>query len=413
MFRINNKILSNFFSLSLSEILSRAANFAAVIFIARYFNVDEFGILGFATSFISYFYLLVNFGFDIYGIREVAKENNRAYELLNKIVSAKLFLSVICFPIIIIISLFFESSVLAMIIILYGLTLFTSTFNIYWYYQAFERMKMILRIKAIESLLYLGITVTLAVSAQSLIVIPLALLFSQAIAYIYYFSHIKFNFFSAFNNSFYNLKKLIKETYMIGLSSLFILVYYNLDLIMLKYFRSDYEVGIYNSAYRIFLVAIVPLQLILATFFPSLSKLGLTPSREMIKRIKNYSVALISTAITISLFLSLFSEPLISLLFGDKFIFAAKPLLILSMNVLVVGINIVFGNPLIAWGKQKQYVIAIGIGALVNVILNFILIPEYSYMGAALATLLAEASVFVGVVICFSKYYFRVVKVAR
>ena len=55
------------------------------------------------------------------------------------------------------------------------------------------------------------------------------------------------------------------------------------------------------------------------------------------------------------------------------------------------------------WEKQKSYSIAITFGAIVNIILNLLLIPKYSYNGAALATLLSEVVVFIGVFYLFNK----------
>ncbi len=74
------------------------------------------------------------------------------------------------------------------------------------------------------------------------------------------------------------------------------------------------------------------------------------------------------------------------------------------MNTIVVSVNIFLGNPMMAWGKQKEYAIAISFGAITNIILNFILIPKYSYIGAAFATLLSEVAVFIGVFYLFNKF---------
>jgi len=74
---------------------------------------------------------------------------------------------------------------------------------------------------------------------------------------------------------------------------------------------------------------------------------------------------------------------------------------------LVISMNIFFGNPLIAWGKQKQYSIAIAIGAAANIILNILWIPKYTYIGASMATLLSETAVFTGVFYLFNKYTYR------
>ena len=74
------------------------------------------------------------------------------------------------------------------------------------------------------------------------------------------------------------------------------------------------------------------------------------------------------------------------------------------MNIGVIGVNVFLGNPLTVWGFQRQYAVAITLGAIANIFLNLLLIPKYSYNGAALATLLSEVVVFCGVLYLFIKY---------
>ena len=90
-------ILPNLTSLTLAEVVFRSVNFISNVFIARYFTVSEFGKLGFITSFIAYFNIIIDFGFDIYGIREVAKSPSSSKLVFNQIISVKLFLALITF----------------------------------------------------------------------------------------------------------------------------------------------------------------------------------------------------------------------------------------------------------------------------------------------------------------------------
>jgi len=105
----------------------------------------------------------------------------------------------------------------------------------------------------------------------------------------------------------------------------------------------------------------------------------------------------------ISLFIFIFADTSVRFFFGEKYLAAISPLMILSLNVLVIAVNVFFGNPLTVWGKQKAYSVAITFGAISNIILNFALIPRYSFNGAALATLLSEVVVFWGVFYLFNK----------
>jgi O-antigen/teichoic acid export membrane protein len=179
---------------------------------------------------------------------------------------------------------------------------------------------------------------------------------------------------------------------------------------MLGYYKGNSEVGIYNAAYKIFLVFIVPFQLILTAFFPKLSRNKPSKLNNFKSLFYTYSLSLFISSLIIFFVLFYFSNDIIHIVFGLKYAEAYKPLSILSLNVLVIGINIVFGNPLIAWGQQKKYIIPIGIGAITNIILNIILIPKYSYNGAAIATLFSEVAVFIGIIIYFNIYYSKNIK---
>jgi O-antigen/teichoic acid export membrane protein len=408
--RTFKSVLPNITSLILTEVVYRSVNFITNIFIARYFSVAEFGKLGFITSIISYFILAIDFGFDLYGIREVAKAPQKWNFFFDKILNVKLFLGSLTFLVIIISSLFFQGGELRILYILFGLTVITTSINLSWYYKAVEKMQVVFRAKSFGSLLYIILIFVLTISFQSILIIPVALFLSNLFEYFIYRKRLPGKLVYNFEGIGKKVKTLYGETFIIGLSSFFILIYYNLDMVMLGFYKSQLEVGIYNSAYKIFLIFIIPLQLILTAFFPRLSQYK--PSRE--NSFKSlfyaYSFSLIILAVVLFFILFYFSGDLIYLAFGSKYSGAQKPLSILALNILVIGLNIALGNPLVAWGEQKKYIIAIAMGAITNIILNFILIPQYSYNGAAFATLLSEVAVFIGLVFVFNIYYSKSIR---
>ncbi len=74
---------------------------------------------------------------------------------------------------------------------------------------------------------------------------------------------------------------------------------------------------------------------------------------------------------------------------------------------MIVGLNIFLGNPLLAWNRRKLYMIAISLGAILNVALNIIFIPGYSYIGSAWATVASEIIVFLTFLIIYLKYIIK------
>ena len=403
-------ILPNLTSLSLAELVFRSVNFISNVFIARYFTVSEFGKLGFVTSFIAYFSIVIDFGFDIYGIREVAKSPADGKSIFNQIINVKLFLGLLTFILISITSVFFPSGEIKYLYLLYGLTIISTSINFSWYFKAIEKMGIILKAKIFSSLIFLILILSLTITFDSILIIPVALFIAQLVEFIIYKKHFREKLKINFSKIWYRVKSLFAETFLIGLSSFFILVYYNLDMIMLGYYKGDSEVGIYNAAYKIFLIFIIPLQLILTAFFPKLSQNKPSKTKAFKSLFYSYSLSLFISSVILFFVLFYFSSEIIQVVFGLKYSDAYKPLSLLSLNVLAIGINIIFGNPLIAWGQQRKYIIPIGFGAITNILLNIILIPKFSYNGAALATLFSEVAVFIGIIFYFNNFYSKTIK---
>ncbi|MHB8853951.1 MAG: oligosaccharide flippase family protein [Ignavibacteriaceae bacterium] len=74
--KISNQILRNLISLTSAEVISKIVGLITAAYLGRVLKPEGFGILGFATAFVSYFLLIGNFGLDTYGTREIAKDKN-------------------------------------------------------------------------------------------------------------------------------------------------------------------------------------------------------------------------------------------------------------------------------------------------------------------------------------------------
>ena len=403
---LKSKIASNLFSLTSAEIAKRIFGFFTFVYLGRILDPSGFGIIGFAAAFISYFGLFIDFGFSTYGSREIAKDRRMVSKFVNNILSIKILLAIFSSLILILYVLFSEkSAVTKYVVLIMALNLFANAIALNWVFQAVEKMQYIAVRQVLSGLISL-IGVIVFVHSKSDIVLAAAILsFSALIGNIWFipnyqklYERIRLEF------SFEFWKKLFRESFPLAFASIMIGIYYNLDMVMLGYMKTESEVGIYNAAYKIFLLGIVPIQLVFSAFFPVLSRVGLNKSEEFITTIKNYAKFTIGSGIVAGIVLLSFPERIILIVFGEKYLASAIPLSILAMNAIVISINVFLGNPMMAWGKQKEYSIAITLGAVTNIILNFILIPKYSYIGAAFATLLSEVAVFIGLVYLFNKF---------
>jgi len=401
-----SKIASNLFSLTSAETAKRLLGFFTLVYLGRVLDKNGFGIIGFATAFVSYFILVVNFGFSTYGTMEIAKDPSKISKFVNNIFSIRILLAIFL-SLILILYLFFSehSTVTKYVILITGLNLFTNAFALNWIFQAVEKMQYIAIRQVLSGLLGLIGVVIFVHSENDLLIAASILTLSTLLGNIWFipiyqkmFSKIKFEF------SFPFWKELFRESFPLAFASIMIGIYYNLDMVMLGYMKPESDVGIYNAAYKVFLLGIIPFQLIFSAFFPQLSRVGLRANEEFKITIKNYAKFVLGSGIVSGIFLFSFSERIILLVFGGSYLAAALPLSILAMNVIVVSLNVFLGNPMMAWGKLREYAIAIAFCAISNIILNFVLIPKYSYIGAAFATLLSEVAVFIGLFYLFNKF---------
>ncbi len=409
MFRVSNQIIKNLLSLTGAEVISKIIGLITAAYLGRVLKPEGFGILGFATAFVSYFLLMVNFGLDTYGTREIAKDQSIIPKLVNNILSIRLLFASLWFIILtVVIVLIDKSIIIKLVLIITGINLFVNALSINWVFLGIEKMWLIAIRQIMTNLLSLA-GIIIFVSSEKYIIIAAgitvlsALINSAWLLGVFRKMYDKISF--EFDKTY--LKEIIKESFPLVLSSFMIAIYYNLDMVMLGYIKTEREVGIYNAAYKILLVGIVPFSLILNSFFPALSKIGLKKSLEFRNLIKQYAILMFSTSILITGIIFFNSKEIIYIIFGNKYVESIIPLSILSLNIMVIGVNVFYGNPLIAWGKQKYYSIAIALGAVTNIILNLLLIPKYSYVGASFATLFSEVAVFIGVFYLFNKYTYR------
>jgi O-antigen/teichoic acid export membrane protein len=403
---LKSKIASNLLSLTSAEISSRVLGFLTLVYLGRILDISSFGVLGFATAFVSYFILVVNFGFSTYGTREIAKDQSRVSKFVNNIFSIRILLAIFL-NLLLILLMFFsgKSTAIKTVVLLTGLNLFTNAISLNWVFQAVEKMRYIAMRQVLSGLLSLIGAIIFVHSKTDVVIAALILSLSALLGNIWFipiyqkmFAKIKPEYSIEF------WKELFRESFPLAFASIMIGIYYNLDMVMLGYMKPESDVGIYNAAYKIFLLGIVPFQLIFSAFFPMLSRIGLNNSKELKDTMKNYAAMIIGSGIVTGIVLLFFSERIVLLIFGEKYLASSLPLSILAMNAIVISFNVFLGNPMMAWGKQKEYAIAISFGALTNVILNIILIPKYSYIGAAYATLSSEICVLIGLFYLFNKF---------
>jgi O-antigen/teichoic acid export membrane protein len=169
-------------------------------------------------------------------------------------------------------------------------------------------------------------------------------------------------------------------------------IYYRIDTTMLAGFRSMSEVGLYNGAYKIMEGLIMIAAVIMMVSFPRMSRLGKEKGPEFYSFINKLLIVLISLSFLVKAIMYFVAAYVFQLILGDQYYESIGIFKILLVAVLAIYPGYLVTQALIALDLHKVYMYMALMGALLNICLNFLLIPQYGAAGAAWATVFTEIS---------------------
>lgn len=192
-------------------------------------------------------------------------------------------------------------------------------------------------------------------------------------------------------------RTLIKEGVPYLLWALFGVIYYRIDALMLSLFTPEKVVGWYAAAFRFFdILAFLPSIYSLA-ILPILSKLYGKENMMLARTTQKSQEFILIAGIPLSIGVFAFAQNIIALFFGlENYGPSVLNLQIFSVGLVLIYVDIVLGTAVIACDKQRQWAAASFVAILINVTLNYFMIPytQSAYgnggIGAALATLITE-----------------------
>jgi O-antigen/teichoic acid export membrane protein len=207
-----------------------------------------------------------------------------------------------------------------------------------------------------------------------------------------------------FDMSFF--KKTIPTAISLSMLAIFALIYVKIDTVMLSMMKGDAVVGWYNAAYYL-VQGFKPLQqMVMSALFPIMASSYVT-SKDALKRIFERSFKyLFIMGLPIAVGITLMSDKFIYLIYGPTYEHSIIALQILSWDVLLVFLYGCISFLLVSIDRQHKMALFAGLTAVINIILNIILIPTYSYIGSAYATIIAESFLLVSYILLSARYLY-------
>lgn len=393
-------IFKNFGLLSASDIVSRILGFILVVLFARYLGSEQFGIYSYVIVLTLLFGTLMDFGIPIITTRDLSheKEKTKSYLVTGSIL--KIFLSAIVVLLMLITTWAInkpdEVNTLIYIAIIW--TVINSYERFFFsIFQAYETMKyesILVVMAKIGWLISLLIVIFYNLSLRSLFVFYLiTAVFTFIITFILLKNRtIKGQLKLKFDKELANY--LLKESWPLALGVGLVNILYYFDTIIISIYQPYTEVGIYSAMYKIIILIAVGRKLFSTVVYPKMTRYYKTSKEklcELMHKSERLSISLIVPIMVGGLILA---REIVMLVFGEPYLSGVLPLRILFFQLLFSYTNLLFTPYLHGTGRQRTYAVIIGVGAALNTILNFILIPRYSMIGAAVATIISFAVIF-------------------
>ena len=397
------KITKNIGVVFISQIITYLLGFFVVIYTARYLGANGFGIISLALSISAIFGVFVDMGLSTLMIREVARDKSLSNKYISNNAVMKVFLSFLTFGFLALsVNIIGYNPLVNSIIYLITLSVIITSFSgiLTSIFQSNEKMEYSSLANILSSVImlsgtligiYYGFNITYFASIY--VVTSILVFIYNLIVYLSKFSLIKLEIDLTF------WKSTIKEAWPFGIIFLSGMLYTYVDSIMLSILKGTEAVGWYSAAYRLMYIALILPTAINTAIFPVMSRLYSNSSRESLTLLyERYFKYMIMIGIPIGFATTLLSKNLILFIYGSGYVES-----IIALQILVWAIVFTFVGAsyiqLLQSTNRQLIVTKISIVCLViNIILNLILIPNYSYVGASIATFFTEV-VFVSYII--------------
>lgn len=381
----------------ISNVVSRMFLFFFIMYTARYLGAENFGVLSFAIAFTGIFGVFCDIGMNTLTTREVARNESLALKYFENITLIKVIFSIAMVVIIVlalkVLTIPKQTFVVVLIITLSIIfSSFTGLFNSI--FQAAEKMEYI-SVGQILNSIFMLIGALFAIK-QKLDVVSFAYIYVIVNGIILAYSSVicfKKFFIPRIRIDLKFWTYVIRSALPFGLSSLFIIIYFQIDSIMLALMKDNSAVGFYSAAYKLLTVLIFIPSAVTSSLYPVFSKLHLTSKNSLIRYYKVSLKLMLIISIPISIGTTLLAEEIITWIYGNSYIQSVYALKILIWATIPIFTGHVFGTILNSINKQASHTKITIWGTIVNLVLNFILIPKFSYIGAGVATVITEMMV--------------------
>jgi len=394
---------SKFFLLASTNVLGMLASFGVLLVILSVYGTEGLGRIYLVFAVLQYCVLFSGNGIENYIIREVSSKRLLLKPMITSLFvirfSAAFFIYLLLLISIQIIPSFSEQASLLMIT---GLTLFVMSFRTTWVAQAQQQSHILGYFNlGLDLSFFLAVLVTtlIPVSLESIIWLKLA---TEILATLILFLWTNKTFGPLQKPlPWHGLKGLMHKSWHFTFYPVLRCFAIGSDLILLSFFVTTIEVGLYTGASKIFFTLLALAAAYIVIIYPRLSELSTGKLTHLTKELMKYYKVMMPLAIIGALILIVFSEFILVLLFGEEFIVVTSSLQMLAIAFIANFLGRHYRQVLLVTRNQKHDLRIVFFSSVTHVLAKVIFIPLMGISGAALGTAIGEIVMLIAYIIIY------------
>jgi O-antigen/teichoic acid export membrane protein len=375
----------------------KVSSLLITVVVARYLKPESFGDLNFVIAFTTIVAAIGSLGLDTFIIREIINDNSKKEEILGTSLAMRIGFNLLLLPLSVGIYVLFHhyaknpGNPLTWVVFFYALPGVFKSFNVIdSYFQSQVKSKYVVHVQNIAILTttvlkILWVWLNGSLIWFSVIITIDAMVLATGLVIMYQRQGFRLRNWSF---DFSRAKMLLKQSYPLMFSAVMVSLYMKIDTVMLKSVGSV-AVGIYNAAAGLSEAWFFIPMAIVTSVFPAIVNARKTDMDRYKKRLINLYDLLVYISVPVAILISFFGTDIIHILYGNQYEGAGQMLSIHIWSGIFVFLGIASGQYLVAEGLTNISFQRTAAGAILNIALNFWLIPHYGGIGASLATLVA------------------------
>ncbi len=420
--KIGKTIVRNFSILFGAHAVTWVTSFVLLMFLPRYLGSEDYGRLYLALSIKMILGLLIDFGGSYLIPKQVARSQEQGARVLSSYIILRIFLWILSVGVLLLIGhILGYSEHVNILLMVMAITMFWEGGSKAYkaYFQGIERMeypsvgmvseKVFVAIFAVIALLFgadsIGVAIIMTVGA----------LFNLVVLVWYSRNFVKPSY--QFNTKVFSL---LQSGMPYFLFSLFSVIYYRVDAVMLSYLTTETVTGWYGGAWRFFDMVMMLPMIYKTVVFPVFSKLWDNEDGMLQTTISKSLKLILIFGVPVGFMIFLFAEDLIHFFMGlEEYGPAVIVLQIFSVSIPIIFVDIILGSAILgAANRQRGWAIVGFLAIFLNVGINYLLIPHTQALyanggiGAAIATFITEAFMLCAALYLLPANYLRTFKLS-